>query len=191
MKTHALLLLGSLLLCLLSLVMCGNDNNDDDDNDNDTSGANGADFLEGKYCTGYDYTECGTVEDKSPHLNKVDILINGLIREQPLIIQPADELTFSIEFSYPDNRLCDGHIFIIKSNESYCLDQADGTLSNNPMPMGISGICSTDSLGEPYSFPVDPSIFLNGEGAPYYLEISNACATRSNRLPLDIVTVAE
>ncbi|NLH49349.1 MAG: hypothetical protein GX444_12230 [Myxococcales bacterium] len=188
MEAQTFLLLASLLLCSISLLMCDNrDDNDDDDND---SGQGSVDFFEGAHCEGYNYPECGTAVDRQPHLNGVSILIDGSPVNQPVSIGLEANLTFAIEFAYPGNQLCGGHIFIVKNGESYCLDKTEGTITDESFPMGIPSMCYTEK-GEPLIFKVDPSIFLNGEGAPYFLEISNDCATHSNRLLLDIVTVAE
>jgi hypothetical protein len=172
-----------------------NNNNDDDNNDNDTGGDDDdndlVDYWEKTDCQGYDYPECGTDVDVPPELISVTIRVNGTEVMQPITAQATDEMTFAIEYEFPNDQLCGGHIFIVKNEEPLCLDKTDGTISDEPFPIGLPSICSTEAYGQPITFPVDPSIFLNGEGAPYYLEISNACATHSNRLPLEIVTVEE
>ena len=188
MKNQTLLLLSSLLLCLLSLVMCGDDDDDDSNDDNQL----GEDYIEGPDCTGYNYPDCGTDVDVPPQLLSVTILVNDLERPQPVTVSPTDSLSFALEFNYPGhpNQICGGHIFIIKDGQTLCMDN-DGLPADDPYPQGIPGICSTEENGEPFLFDFDPSNFLNGEGAPYFLEISNDCATRSNRLSLDIVTLEE
>ena len=190
MKTQTFLMLGSLLLCTLSLAMC--DKSDDDDNDDDDNDSSG-DVFEKPDCNGYDYPECGTDADVSPHLLSVTIIVNGTAEPQPVTVHPTDDLTLAIEFLFPGdlNQLCDGHLFLVKNGEALCLDAISGLTGEGAFPIGVAGICSTEKNGEPFTFKADPSNFLNGEGAPYFLEISNACATRSNRLPLDIVTVEE
>jgi hypothetical protein len=212
-KKYSLLFILTLTFSAISLSMCSNvnynddhvvsaaddDNNDtnntddDDNNDNDTDEdddtGTGPDFWEMPDCKGYDLPSCDTEIDVPPQLFSVAFLVSGKVVTQPLTIKPTDTLTFSIEFEYPNYQLCGGHIFIVKGEESLCLDRTEGTISDKNFPMGLPSICSTVAYyGEPFTFPVDPLIFLNGEGAPYYLEISNDCATHSNRLPLDIVT---
>ena len=196
MKFNTMLVFIIVWFCSISMVMCGNDNNDDDDDDNDNNDdddSSGADFFEGADCTGYDYPECGTSVDVPPQLLSVTIFVNETEVEQPLTIHLNDEVALAIEFTFPgdNNRMCDGHIFLVRDSEELCLDASTGLPGEGPYPLGVSGICSTEAAGGPFTFKIEPSNFLNNEGAPYYLEISNACATHSNRLPLDIVTVAE
>ncbi|NLH49851.1 MAG: hypothetical protein GX444_14815 [Myxococcales bacterium] len=192
MKSYTILFLATLSICALSVVMC-DDNDDDDNDDNNSDDDSSGDVFEGPDCTGYDYPECDTDEDVSPHLLSVTIIVNGTAEPQPVTIKQEDDLVLAIEFLFPGdlNQLCYGHLFLVKNGEAFCFDAISGLIGENAFPIGVGGICSTEENGEPFTFNVDPSNFLNGEGAPYFLEISNACATRSNRLPLDIVTVAE
>lgn len=184
-------LLVLVLPCLAFAAMCSDD--DDDDNDDNNNDSDDIDSYEGPDCTGYNYPVCDTEDDVPPHLLSLQIYVNENIKSQPLTVQPTDELLLAIEFLIPGdhNELCDGHLFLVKNGEAHCLDAITGLTDYSAFPIGISGICSTEEAGEPFTLKLDPSNFLNGEGTPYYLEILNACATHSNRLPLEIVTKEE
>jgi hypothetical protein len=166
-----------------------NDNDDDDDNDdnNDDNGSDDdlmkepPDGPENPDCGGWDLPQCGTDEDDPALLSQVIILVNEEPTSQPVTIGSDDGLKLVVEFGFPNCELRWGH-FLIESNAGVtCLDTPYYDLF---MP------CNTGE-GGPAIFEVDPMLFLDGQDAPYYLLLSNACHTMSNSQPLDIVTTVE
>jgi hypothetical protein len=112
------------------------------------------------------------------------LLVNGQLISAPATVPASAQLAIHLAFSFPDGVLDEGHVFIVKNGETTCLDDRGRPFDNPGITEGdvYRGETSTD-------WPLDPALFLNGEGAPYFVEISNGCGTHSNRLPLDIVTV--
>jgi hypothetical protein len=178
-RRYVLLLMAT--VAVLSVTMCVKKNSDDL-NDDDYA----PDYWEKPNCGGFNYPECGTEVDVPPDLESVTLVVDGAPIAMPASVPSTSALDLVIEFTYPGCYLTDGHVFVVKGGSALCLGVDGLPLSG---PAEFLGICSTDALGEPYAFKVDSSLFLNGEGAPYFVEISNGCGTHSNRLPLDIVTV--
>jgi hypothetical protein len=145
------------------------------------------DWWEKPNCGGYDYPECGTDIDVPPELLAVTILVDGEAKAMPVVVSESADLRFAIEFAYPDCKLTGGHVFIVTDGAAVCV--GSGGLPVNGVGPEIPGECSTAAVGEPYVLRIDPSFFVKGAAATYGLEISNSCATHSNRLPLEISTV--
>jgi hypothetical protein len=142
----------------------------------------GADYVENPDCGGFNFPGCGTEADVPPVLASVTIKVDGEPSAMPLTIWTTSKLRFLLKFSYPNGVLSGGHVFVVKDGDPICIDW-DGSAAP-PDSVQVPAMF----VDEEYETPIDPSLFLNGDGSPFFVEISNGCGTHSNRLPLDIVT---
>jgi hypothetical protein len=133
------------------------------------------------HCEGFSFPECGTNVDVPPLLEAVTVIVDGETVGTPVSVWTSSEVKLHITFAYPNGPLAEGHVFVVKADEAVCLDLQGRPFEN---PATENDVIHSES---PIDWPVDPSLFLNGEGAPYFVEISNGCGTHSNRLPLEIV----
>jgi hypothetical protein len=183
MVRNMILLLAGLGCLVLAAAMCGQPHSDAGDN-----GANGdddtgqIDYFESN-CEGFSFPECSSDVNVPPVLEDVTLLLDGKPFSMPATLPMPANLALRLAFAFPKGLLAGGHVFVVRAGEAMCLDEEGRPFDN---PATENDIYQTAG---PIDWPVDPTLFLDGEGAPYYVEISNGCGTHSNRLPLEIVTV--
>ncbi len=126
-------------------------------------------------CEGWYHDQCYLVAD--PQLLSLELRVNGVATDFPANVSAGDHVEFVFEYLHPHCNMPYGYPFIVVDGEPICLSEQQFT----------SLFCSSADDG-PATVEIDPSFFLNGDGAPYGFEISDTCGHHSNRLPVELLT---
>jgi len=128
-------------------------------------------------CEGWYREACDSVDN--PQLLSLELHVNGVVTGFPAEVSPGDKLEFVFGYAHLQCGMYEGYPFVVAYGEAICLSDQQF----------LNLFCNSEAEG-PAMVEIDPSYFVNGDGAPYGFEISDTCGHHSNRLPVDIVTTA-